>query len=717
MDGQAIADTLVSSASAIYDYLEAMQYVSDPPLGVSMTEATSVDVRDGYAVLHLEAPLNDTSGIMLMVGSEVMDEGAAGFTRYDEISRTIVVRPGDEVLGTMGDPAVKVRVLTDMKFLIAAVGEFYRRYGGRLTLPIEDPVSAEPEFPEGSGPTGSQVEAVSAVLSNRLSYVWGAPGTGKTQYVLATCIRACLEAGRRVAVFAPTNNSVEQVLHGILKAFEGVPGMTEGIIRLGVPTRAFLRDHPGMCEDRQAQRRMDQCMAAADNLGEVMYERCCDLLEEEVRSLARDASCRPADSDGCVMLRDNPDLRDRFMDLAGLFAMRPETRDLAYRSVRWDLRDVMSEMVTLLYDRDRPALDLMEYEDWEDSDVMAEIVTLSAEADSLRSRGTRDRLERARLIASTPQQFISRFRPKGTDEDGRMELDVDHIFLDEAGYCGLVQAAALFTNGVPVTLLGDHMQLPPVTQIDDEVVRAAAERGGRLSDAYLWGMSSLHAERLLRDGPGSLRRVYLDGEGPELLLTARADLTDSHRFGPNLARVLDRHVYRNGMTGSSEGGDLRMVCLDSSCDHREGRENLGEMRAIREYLRREAPDPGSVAILTPYTVQARLLRSRLGRAYRDSVMTVHGSQGREWDTVVFSVADNGVLSREVPFRFTSSSTETGKKVVNTAVSRARRTLVMVCDREFWLGREDELIGGLLREVPEDGVEVFRDRGPWHRGSA
>ena len=136
-----------------------------------------------------------------------------------------------------------------------------------------------------------------------------------------------------------------------------------------------------------------------------------------------------------------------------------------------------------------------------------------------------------------------------------------------------------------------------------------------------------------------------------------------------------------------------------------------EAEAVREFLRREKPDPGDVAVLTPYSVQLSMIKRIVGRRYRDSVMTVHGSQGREWDTVVLSVADNGIESREVPLRFTSSQTPIGKKVVNTAVSRAKRRLVLVCDREFWMSRQDELIGGILREVRPEDVESFNRRCP------
>lgn len=711
MDGSDTATVIKRSASAVYEYITDMQYATDPPMGVSVTEVSRFEVKDGYAILHLDGPVPDVCGMMLMVGTAVLNEDDAGFDRYDDITRTVVVRPGREVLSLMSLDGCRVRILTDMRFIISSIGDFYERYGGLLELPRLIGIPSDPSFPTETEPSEGQRRAVETVLRNPMSYVWGAPGTGKTQFVLATCIRSCLRAGKRVAVFAPTNNSVEQVLRGILSAFGDEDGLEQRIIRLGVPTRDFFDRHPLMCEDRQVQRRMASCERELDLLHEVMYERSCDVCEWDVEELKRRAYRRPTDSEGRVMLADNKDLAESLRELLPLLSLRPETRDAAMSAFNRDFRDVVTEIQHLLFDRERPAAEIEEYSCWTDEDLIGTMFELEAEAEELRTRTTVDRLHRAQIVAATPFQFISRFRPRGSPEDGRMELDVDWIFLDEAGYCGLVQAAALFTNGVPVTMLGDHMQLPPVSQLDADMLRSAVERGGRMRDAYLWDMSALHCESLLRDGPGSLSGTFLESGEPSFRQTARADLTESHRFGPNLASVLDRYVYRNGMTGVSANGNLEISCVDTVCTSREGRENVSEAEAIRAMLCTESPDPQSIAILSPYTAQTSLLKRRISRRYRDCVMTVHGSQGREWDTVVLSVADNGVLSREVPFRFSSSSTEVGRRLINTAVSRAKRRLVIVCDRSFWLEKDGELIGGILGEVPPEGVEVFNRPGP------
>ena len=711
-----MSEVLVESASQVYQYISDMQYMTDPPLGVSMTEVSSCDVGDGFAVLHIDGQMPDANGLMLMVGDRILQESEAGFDRYDEVSRTVVVRPGSEVLALMRDGSHRVCLLTDMKFLISVVGDFYRRYGSLLTPPELDVVCTAPVYPESGEPTDEQRDAVNSILTNRMSYVWGAPGTGKTQYVLATCIRAVVEAGGRVAVFAPTNNSVEQVLRGIIKAFDGDSRLTGSILRLGVPTRAFYSEHPEMCEDRQAQRRLDACHRKAECLEEVMYERACDCLEGEILDAIRIAREASAVS-GKVLLEDVPELREAVDGLRGFLSMRPDTRDRMGDFDDRDALEVLSEIRSMIYDRQRPAVEIEEYSSWSDADLLAAIFETEREIEEMRTGGVSRRLEDARIIASTPHQFISRLRPRGSEEDGRPELYVDHIFLDEAGYCGLMQAASLFTNGVPVTFLGDHMQLPPVSQLDDEVLRSAAQRGGRLRYGFLWSLSAIYCEQLLYNGPGSLVSSFVSGADPEFCETARGDLTQSHRFGTNLARVLDRFVYRNGLSGSPEGGDLSIECLDVVCDHRDGRENLPEALAIRQFLREESPDASEIAILTPYSVQLALLKRKVGRKYRDSVMTVHGSQGREWDTVILSVADNGIASRDVPLRFTSSQTPIGMKVVNTAVSRAKRRLIVVCDRGFWTSRKDELIGGILGEVPPDRLQESGGTGDvtGHRG--
>ncbi|MBR7153024.1 MAG: hypothetical protein IKD00_04700, partial [Candidatus Methanomethylophilaceae archaeon] len=525
--------------------------------------------------------------------------------------------------------------------------------------------------------------------------IWGAPGTGKTQFVLATCLKSEIDRGMRVAVFAPTNNAVEQVLKGILKAFPEKE-LGGGILRLGVPSREFLRDHPRMCEDKQAQRRLEDCRRDIDNLEEVLMERACDGIHGRLMDI-RSRVCMMSDaSDSPVPLSEHPEIASELKPMLDLAERLGDKGALSRIGDTDDTLEIVSLIGMSLFDRERPAKHVTEYHGWSDADLADRITELEEEAEVLSAKSVGVRMQAASIIAGTPLQFISRFRPKGSEENGRLELDVDHIYLDEAGYCNLPCALALFTNNVPVTFLGDHQQLPPVCELDEDMLRRGLERGNSMRSAFLWNMSALYCESLVRMSRPAVEDLYLRSGDPAFEETAREDLTESRRFGRNLAAVLDEHVYRNGMTGSGDG-NLEILHIDALCTKRKERENLTEASMISEFLRRERPNVGDVAVLTPYAGQVRLLKRMVEPVYRECVGTVHGSQGREWDTVILSVADNGILSREVPFRFTSSKTDMGRKVVNTAVSRAKRRLVMVCDYLFWKDMEGELIADLLKE--------------------
>ena len=299
---------------------------------------------------------------------------------------------------------------------------------------------------------------------------------------------------------------------------------------------------------------------------------------------------------------------------------------------------------------------------------------------------------RCLIVACTPQTYMARFCPNGIDGD-RPQLDVDHIFIDEAGYCNCMMSLALLSNGVPVTFLGDHKQLPPVCTVDEEDLRRYINRGGFMRYGFLWSQSALFTESVLTGTEESLSKAFVELSDPEFTQTRRADLTDSHRFGYNLGEVLDRYVYRNGVAGL--GNDpLEIVCIGAVCEPRDRRINRPEAEAIRAYLAQT--EETEYCILSPYRTQIDVLKDVMP-SEEHRILTVHKSQGREWDTVIHSVQDGEGCKRDVPLRFTSSLGDVGLKVINTAVSRAKKRLVVVCDRTFWLNRPDELICGLIAD--------------------
>lgn len=84
----------------------------------------------------------------------------------------------------------------------------------------------------------------------------------------------------------------------------------------------------------------------------------------------------------------------------------------------------------------------------------------------------------------------------------------------------------------------------------------------------------------------------------------------------------------------------------------------------------------------------------------DRVMTVHRSQGREWNTVFFSAVD----TNDMYFTNSAKRASHGLEVVNTAVSRAKRRLIIVCDAIYWSTQYGQLLCKIAQQAQLDCTE-------------
>ena len=317
------------------------------------------------------------------------------------------------------------------------------------------------------------------------------------------------------------------------------------------------------------------------------------------------------------------------------------------------------------------------YEAHTNEELRRLISDLKAQLETIKAQTVEERIKSVSVTGMTLDCFIGRFH--------ETLLPFDHIFVDEAGYAPLVKALTLFRGEIPLTFIGDHMQLGPVCEMDDGNLPVAANGA-----AIVWRKSSLFLdEAFLAENQASLVNQLFELHEPRLISFARANLNKTFRFGQNLADVLSTHVYRGLKLFSAVAQqNLEIVCLNALSAGGAGlpRQSRAEVEAISSYLRERmdlnAVSEEAFAILAPYRAQVALLNDSLVEARRQGrIMTVHKSQGREWDTVIISLVD-GRFNRPW-FTDTTNKTSDGLHVMNTAVSRARKRLVITCDAGFW----------------------------------
>lgn len=634
MESAELNRACIECCNNAYEYIEAKRF-ENPVMGMSVLEATYV-VDGEEAVFKIQGKVPEGAGMMIRIDGREFRDTEVGFQEYNEATRTLRAFPSEYILNVLRTrESNRVQLIADLTWLIKVTGEFFGDFGDLVRYPDPPGSPAELILPAGMpSPTDQQRGAAESILREPLTYVWGAPGTGKTQMVLAISILSLLGAGKRIAILAPTNNAVEQVLRGVLNALRVAdPGgdlidTSSEVIRIGMSSDSFMKEFPEVCEHKDLRMKIRS------------KERTIEMCQEGIRSIR--AGSHPVEFAGM----DEKEIADR-------------------------------------------------------------IESIRDEIEHLRGQDPDSRMRNARIIAMTPHKLMMSFGPR--DAEGRKTLEVDHIFIDEAGYCNALNALPAFMFGVPVTMLGDHKQLPPVCEIDRMDIAEGIERDDSKRFFFLLDLSALYAEDLLSESRGQLGLSYIEGREQVHRRTVDLKLTQSHRFGDNLAAILDRFVYHNGITGSPSNR-LEILRVDARCPRRDDRSNIGEAKAIKRFLENESPDPADVAILTPYRQQVALLKATVPRRYEDCVLTIHRSQGREWDTVIMSVSDDRTELDGKEFQLHLTSVKDGcggASVINTAVSRAKRKLMIFCDTEFWLEKDGELLSGLLGD--SEAVVVGRWR--------
>lgn len=258
-----------------------------------------------------------------------------------------------------------------------------------------------------------------------------------------------------------------------------------------------------------------------------------------------------------------------------------------------------------------------------------------------------------------------------------------HLFVDEAAYCSLIKAGVFFSFGIPVTFFGDHMQLPPICEMERQAILSCEDN----QKILLWDMSAIHFPDVFEESLGfdGIMNVYMANLSPDFTNVNVSFLKKTFRFGENIAKVLDEFVYHQGFQGDINA-KTEIIVIDAPRGNSEleKTESESEVQVIKDFL--NGSEVTDYAVLTPYRKQ-RALIEKMMHLPAEKVLTIHSAQGREWDTVIVSVVD----AKWKFFMSSKNKKSNGLRIVNTAISRAKKRLVLVLDWNCWEHCRNELI--------------------------
>ena len=805
MDSRTFQSHVLSACNQYLSYLE--QSRSAGKSFNPVTDFSRYSKSDPYLFqLQLSQPLRYPESSYFQIYGQQIDDRKISIVQYDgkRSPRQLLVRVSAEYYSEfISLSPEEILVVSDFSFLIRRLRSFYADVRISLMPPALD-VSPKLCIPDTL--TLPQKNAVECALSNAVSYIWGPPGTGKTRYVLSSCILHYVLKGKRVLLLAPTNNAIEQVLYGLMPVLEtqGIPRAK--VCRIGIASDKFASVYPELVENRELAQRYDDANAEVSRLkNELATQKsivsAITLSEQDLLSLKKEcAYASDAVKDVEVLLSqlaaldakseasrealgEYPDVLEQFDEAENKLATRISFLDSQLSSLQRKRR-FLSVVPFTHRQKESLSAQLLELNK-DKSAVLAELKKNHAEANKTRARFEKERSRFYRFkqeletlykrkadilsfalnkcknqnllnILSDLQDdvFSDRIYQKIKDcyssaEKKHTELvktrslrslqDIEsdlkeqmqilstlsdsviinqrrnalvlactvdsslrflssderssfsHVFLDEAGYASVVRGMVPFCCGCPVTFLGDHFQIPPIFEkntIDETEMPLC-----------LWSLPVAYYANLISGCMGDLYEIYQSlrssrrtpiypvCDQPEVM--AFSPLSESYRFSDSLAEILNRYIYNTDFVGRSEQS-FEVIILDAPDFTPNERRSRNEALAIAKYISDHLNASDSFAIFAPYNAQVKEIRRCIPSIHGDSVLTVHRSQGQEYDTVIFSATDTTQKF------FVDSTCAQGKSVLNTAISRTRQRLVIACDVTYWSKHPGQLLYDLIR---------------------
>jgi superfamily I DNA and/or RNA helicase len=278
----------------------------------------------------------------------------------------------------------------------------------------------------------------------------------------------------------------------------------------------------------------------------------------------------------------------------------------------------------------------------------------------------------------------------------------DCVIIEEAGMAILptvFYCAAMARK--KVIMIGDPQQLPPIVQSNADYVYRAM--GRNIFDVAT--TNSLKADEIM---------VMLDTQ--YRMHPVIGDLV-SRLFYDGKLRNSKNTTERSSITAKKPYPDAPLVVLDTrhhtTCAVREGsysRFNEHTAQVCLD-LAVEAVKGGieSVAIITPYAAQSRLIRQLLSKEQETmkyvECQTIHRFQGSERDLVILDTVDTVPLSPGMLLSGNSTRSQS-RNLINVSISRAKGKLIVIADVAYFRKNSPKgIINDVLLQAIQAGIRV------------
>ncbi len=572
-----------------------------------------------------------------------------------------------------------------------------------------------------------QQQAVSQMIANRVTYLWGPPGTGKTQ-TLAVFNELLYEEGKRVLLCSNTNQAVDQVLKKLCETFgTDHPALVDGkVLRIGksegIPDRftdyvtldGIVRRKSADLQERkkELQKAVDEAQLNAVSAKQILerFGALDKAIEERDLLMGRRTETTKAlDQIEIQHVEMKKKLAALERELDFRTAAGPIRRLILRneKSIQADLAECVVKETDLQAAGEKKRSELRIPE------LSIKVDEMASQCEGLaESLKTNDHVSAECLIRETDVTISRLLREMGEINSQLNDMaksivagarivgatvtktflspqhfgNFDTVVVDEASM--VILPALYYVSGLAkekVIISGDFRQLPPIVPTDQQAIleiigsdvfSAAGipiavtkgrtpKRTVMLEEQYRMpeGICALISKRMYEGKLVTSRFRNIPGESLPAPFDSELTIIDTSSIRPFVTRF-----------GTSRYNLMNALTV----------RNLVRFLSDHEAISDKACTPAreyQVGICTPFAAQKELLK-RLVVKEGVLVGTVHRYQGDEKRAMIIDIPDSLGERYVSMFAQAASPDEAGSQLFNVAVSRAQAQIIFIANLDY-----------------------------------
>lgn len=234
-------EILIQSCQLYYDFLLRSTK------GIQNLDCIKYEIKDNIFIFYLKNKIVALDFIVFQAleTSFFLDDERILYSQYYDDLRRLEIEVSEDLRSSLLQ-ALQVgglKIYSDLKFLVLNLKNFFLEFIPRFPENKKDI-----KVYENAKLSVAQQKAFSGILNSEVSYVWGPPGCGKTQFVLFEALMYCLQREKKICVLAPTNSALDIILENLILRLDSCGIDRNKILRFGIPSAHFMANFKEACD-------------------------------------------------------------------------------------------------------------------------------------------------------------------------------------------------------------------------------------------------------------------------------------------------------------------------------------------------------------------------------------------------------------------------------------------------------------------------------------